>query len=66
MNPLFIYLFAETGGAEWLRRIAKPFTGGIFGGLGEPAAAFATSLAVLAMLWGLCYALYRKRIFLRI
>jgi predicted acyltransferase len=66
MNPLFIYLFAETGGAEWLRRIAKPFTEGIFGGLGEPVAAFATSLAVLAMLWGLCYALTRKRIFLRI
>jgi len=66
MNPLFIYLFTETGGAEWLRRIAKPFTEGIFGPLGEPAAALATSLAVLAMLWGLCYALYRRRILVRI
>jgi hypothetical protein len=66
MNPLFIYLFTETGGAEWFRRIARPFTEGVFGGPGEPAAAFATALAVWAMLWGLCCALYRKRIFVRI
>jgi predicted acyltransferase len=66
MNPLFIYLFTETGGAGWFRGIARPFTEGIFGGLGDQAGAFATSFAVWAMLWGLCYALYRRKIFVRI
>ncbi len=66
MNPLFIYLFTETGGASWFRAIARPFTEAAFGGPGAPAAALATSLAVWAMLWGLCYALYRRRIFVRI
>ena len=66
MNPLFIYLFTESGGAEWLRRLAKPFTMGIFGWTGEWGGEIATSLAVLAFLWLMCYALYRKRIFIRI
>lgn len=66
MNPLFIYLFTETGGAGRFRGIARPFTEGIFGGLGDQAGAFATSFAVWAMLWGLCYALYRRKIFIRI
>lgn len=66
MNPLFIYLFTETGGASWFRGIARPFTEGVFGGAGAPTAALATSLAVWAMLWGVCYGLYRRRIFVRI
>ena len=26
MNPIFIYLFAQTGGADWLKRIVTPFS----------------------------------------
>jgi len=66
MNPLFIYLFAMTGGAGWLHRIAKPFTEGAFNWAGTIPSGIVTSLAVWAMLWGLCFWLYRKRIFIRI
>jgi predicted acyltransferase len=66
MNPLFIYLFAETGGADWLGRIAKPFAMGVFGWTGDLAARIMTSLAVWAMLWSICYGLYKKRIFIKI
>jgi predicted acyltransferase len=66
MNPLFIYLFTQSGGAEWLWRIAKPFTMGILGWAGDWPAQAATSLAVLALLWSVCYWLYRRKIFIRI
>jgi predicted acyltransferase len=66
LNPLFIYLITETGGANWLTAIAKPFTEGIFGWTGEWGAGAATSLAVWGMLWGICYFLYKRRIFIRI
>jgi len=66
MNPLFIYLFTQTGGAEWFWRIAKPFTVGMLSWAGEWAAQVANSLAVLALLWSLCYWLCRRRIFIRL
>jgi predicted acyltransferase len=66
MNPLFIYLFTNTGGAEWLRRIAKPFTEGLFAWAGSFAGEIVTSLAVWGMLWYICFWLYKKRIFIRI
>jgi predicted acyltransferase len=66
MNPLLIYLFTETGGAEWIDRIVKPFTNGIFGWAGTLPAAIVTSLTVWAALWYICYWLYQKRIFVKI
>ncbi len=66
MNPLFIYLFTETGGANWLTAIAKPFTVGLFGWTGDWGARFMTSLAAWAMLWGICYGLYKKKILIKI
>ncbi|MCX6334925.1 MAG: arsenical-resistance protein, partial [Bacteroidia bacterium] len=30
MNSLFIYMFTNTGGSEWFRKIAKPFITGLF------------------------------------
>jgi predicted acyltransferase len=66
MNPLFIYLFTNTGGAEWLHRIARPFTEGLFAWAGSLTAEIVTSLAVWGMLWYLCFWLYKKRIFIRI
>jgi predicted acyltransferase len=65
-NPLFIYLFAQTGGAEWLRVIVAPFAGGCGALAGEWAGQALTSLAVWALLWALCFVLYRKKIFIRI
>ena len=66
MNPLFIYLFAQTGGKEWFRHIVQPFCLGLFGWAGERPAQLITSLAVLALLWSLCYWLYKKKIFIRV
>jgi len=66
MNPLFIYLFAETGGTEWLHRIVKPFTMGFFNWLGDINAQLLTSLVVWGVLWYICYWLYQKKIFIRI
>jgi len=66
MNPLFIYLFTNTGGAMWFHRIAKPFTMGLFHWAGTLTAEIVTSVTVWAMLWWLCFWLYKKRIFLRL
>ena len=66
MNPLLIYLFTNTGGAEWLRRIARPFTEGLFFWANPLAGQLATSIAVWGMLWGICYWLYKRKIFLRL
>ena len=66
MNPLFIYLFAQTGGSDWLGRIVSPFSGGLLHGAGGWPAEMATSLSTLCLMWGLCSWLYRRRIFIRI
>ena len=66
MNPLFIYLFVNTGGAEWFQKIAKPFTMALFAWAGTLSGEIVTSLVVWAMLWSLCYGLYKKRIFFRL
>jgi predicted acyltransferase len=66
MNPLFIYLFTNTGGAAWFHRIARPFTMGLFAWSGTLTAEIVTSVVVWAMLWYVCYWLYKKRIFIRL
>jgi predicted acyltransferase len=65
MNSLFIYMFTNTGGAEWFHTIAKPFTMAVSTWAGDLNAKIATSLVVWAMLWYLCYWLYKKRIFFK-
>jgi predicted acyltransferase len=66
MNSLFIYLFTETGGAEWIERIVKPFTTGIFAWTGELSASIVTSLTVWGILWYICFWLHQKKIFVKI
>ncbi len=66
MNPLFIYLFALSGGADWLYRIVAPFTMVFSGWMGEGPAQILTSLAIWGILWCLCYWLYKRKIFIRI
>jgi predicted acyltransferase len=66
MNSLFIYVFTETGATEWLAHVVKPFTHAFFGWTGNLAAEIAASLAAWALLWSLCYWLYRRRILIKI
>jgi predicted acyltransferase len=66
MNPIFIYLFTNTYGAEWFHKIAQPFTMAAFAWGGQLTAEIMTSLVVWLMLWYLCYWLYKRRIFIKI
>jgi len=66
MNSLFIYLFTNTGGSDWLEKIIKPFTMGLFGWSGDLSAKIITSLVLWWLLWYLCYWLYQRRIFLKL
>ncbi len=65
MNSLFIYMFTNTGGAEWFYNMAKPFTMGAFAWAGDLSGKIVTSMVVWAMLWYVCCWLYTKRIFIK-
>lgn len=66
MNALFIYLFAESGGTSWVIKLVKPFAAGLFSWTGNATVNILTSLAVWALLWGMCAWLYRRKIFIKI
>ncbi len=66
MNPIFIYLFQETGGARWLDRLVRPFAEGLFGWTGHLPGEMIISLGAWALMWLMCYWLYRKRILIKI
>ena len=66
MNSIFIYLFFELRGAEWLSRMAKPFSNLLFSWTGEMGTAMITSLIVWGMMWYMCYWLYRNKLFIKI
>jgi predicted acyltransferase len=66
MNPLFIYLFAHTNGNHWIEKIALPFINAIFGAFGELTTQMALSITVWAGLWGICYFLYTRKIFIKL
>lgn len=68
MNSIFIYLFAEILGHRWLNGTIGIFTTGFLEpiGLGEHAIQIITAFCTLAAMWGLCFFLYRKKIFFKI
>ena len=66
MNPIFIYLFAFSGGADWFRRIVDPFVLGFSKWTGGLTAQAIASLAVLGLMWALCRWLYGRKISLKI
>lgn len=66
MNPLFIYLFAESGGASWFINIVTPFSTALFFWTGEIGVKIITSLTVWAAMWYLCYWLYKRKLFIKI
>ena len=65
-NPLFIYLFAHTNGNHWIEAIAKPFINVVFLPFGELPNEMALSLTVWAGLWGICYFLYKRKVFIKL
>jgi predicted acyltransferase len=66
MNPLFIYLFAHTNCNHWIEAIIKPFINVIFGSFGELTNQMAMSAAIWAGLWGICYFLYKHKVFIKL
>jgi len=56
MNAIFIYLFFETVGHQWLNGVVAIF-------VQQPILA---SLATLFILWHLCFFLYKKKIFFKL
>ncbi len=66
MNSLFIYLFTESGGTAWIRRLVLPFTMAFAGWIGELPAEILTSAAAWAVLWYMCYWLYKRKIIIKI
>jgi predicted acyltransferase len=66
MNSLFIYLFTETGGTSWVLRLVRPFAVALAGWRSPLAGELATSLAAWAVLWLICYWLYRRHITIKI
>lgn len=67
-NSIFIYLFAETIGHQWLVGIGAIFTTGIFSaiGLNEGLIAVLNGFFVLSLMWYLCYFLYKHGIFIKV
>ncbi|MBC3541998.1 acyltransferase family protein [Rufibacter sediminis] len=68
MNPIFIYLFFETVGIQWLNGAVAIFTNGFSHWLHLPEAvqAVLASVVTLVVEWAICYWLYQRRIFLRL
>jgi predicted acyltransferase len=69
MNAIFIYLFFETVGAQWVNRKVAIFTGDmlhLFLNVPLSIAAVVSACATLLVEWGLCYWLYKRSIFLKL
>lgn len=68
MNAIFIYLFFETVGKEWLNGVVKIFSNGILMPVGVSShwLDVIAALLTLGIEWGVCYWLYKKRIFFKL
>lgn len=68
MNAIFIYLFFETVGVQWVNGAVAIFTDGATGLAGIPPTvqAVIAALVTLFLEWCLCYWLYKKKIFFKL
>ena len=68
MNAIFIYLFFETLGVQWVNGAVAVFTNGLTTALGAGSGlqAISASLVTLFLEWCLCYWLYSKKIFFKL
>ncbi len=68
MNSIFIYLFFETVGVQWLVPTVRIFNDGFLGalGIGTAALAITNSLLVWSIYWGLCRFLDKHRIYFKL
>jgi predicted acyltransferase len=68
MNPIFLYLFAEVLGHNWLFGFLKIFSFGFLKPIGIPESILLlfNALLTLGAMWSFCFFLYRKKIFFKI
>ena len=68
MNSIFIYLFFEIVGGRWFNGYIGAITTGLLGIVNAPEwiTLIATSLSIFALEWGLCYYLFRRKIFFKL
>ena len=68
MNSIFIYLFFEIVGQRWFNGYVSAIAGGLLKLIGTPEAArnIISSLCIFGLEWGLCYFLYKKKIFFKV
>jgi len=69
MNAIFIYVFFETVGMQWVDDVVHIFTGQMLElafGLSEHIALVVSALATLFLEWALCYWLYKRGIFFKL
>lgn len=68
MNSLFIYLFFEIVGSRWFNGYISAIAKGVMGFVKTPEmlSNIIASLCIFALEWGLCYFLYRKKIFFKL
>ena len=66
MNPIFIYLFSNLGGKELLHRLIGPYTSRLFSWGGEITINMAAIVIVAALVWYICYFLYKRKIFIKL
>ena len=68
MNSIFIYMFSQTVGHQWVNETVAIFTDGVLNwlGVGEVLKAFVAALAILALEWYLCYWLYKRKVFIKV
>ncbi|WP_319479619.1 DUF5009 domain-containing protein [uncultured Draconibacterium sp.] len=67
-NSIFIYLFSNTIGGQWLNGFVAIFTTGFLNWVNAPEFLInlVTALSVLSLEWLLCYYLFIKRIYFRV
>lgn len=68
MNSIFIYLFFEIVGSRWFNGYVSAIVNGLFTFINTPVmlSNIIASLSIFALEWGLCYFLYKKRIFFKL
>jgi predicted acyltransferase len=68
MNSLFIYLFFEIVGSRWFNGYIDAIVNGLLGiaRLPEMLSNIIASLCIFGLEWGLCYFLYRRKIFFKL
>jgi hypothetical protein len=68
MNSLFIYLFLEIVGSRWFNGYISAIANGVMGWINTPEmlSNIIASLCIFALEWGLCYFLYKKKIFFKL